>query len=131
MAADWNKVVFSGRMVAAPEPGRDMVRFRVAVHRHGREEADFLPCKAFRATARAIRENMPQGRRGLFQGHLQSGSYVDRDGHTRTTLDLVVDSVEFLELPRSAEMEEALRPDAGAQAAVPVDPAACGKEESR
>jgi single-strand DNA-binding protein len=75
-----------------------VAKFRLAVNRFGKkDEADFISCVAFRKTAEAVDKFTGKGKRVAVEGHIQTGSYKNRDGATVYTTDIVVDNIEFLD----------------------------------
>ena len=97
-----NRVILTGRLCSDVElrySGEMAVaKFRLAVNRFGKkDEADFLNCVAFRKTAEAVDKFSGKGKRVAVEGHIQTGSYKNRDGATVYTTDIVVDNIEFLD----------------------------------
>ena len=83
-------------------------RFRIAVTRKfknadGKYEADFINCVSFGKTAENIGKYFPKGSQIAVSGHIQTGSYKNRDGQTVYTTDVVVDEFDFV---GSREKEE-------------------------
>ncbi len=97
-----NLVVLTGRLTRDPElkygqSGNAYCRFSLAVDRpFKRGEADFINCVAFGKTAELIGEYLRKGRKAGVQGHLQMNKY-ESNGEKRTTYDVVVGQIEFLE----------------------------------
>ncbi len=97
-----NLVVLTGRLTRDPElkygqSGKAYCRFSVAVDRAFQKgEADFINCVAFGKTAELIGEYLRKGRRAGINGRLQMNRY-EINGEKRTTYDVVVDQIEFLE----------------------------------
>lgn len=100
-----NNVSLIGRLTADPELRHTQsdianTRFSIAVDRaytkQGEErQADFINIVAWRQTAEFICRYFTKGRRIAITGHIQTGSYTDRDGNKRYTFDVVADNVEF------------------------------------
>jgi len=61
------------------------------------EQADFIPCVAFGKTAEFINKWFSPKSLMLIEGHLQTGSYTNREGKKIYTEDVVVDAVIFSE----------------------------------
>ena len=103
-----NLVVLTGRLTRDPElkfgqSGKAYSRFSLAVDRPFQKgEADFINCVAFGKTAELIGEFLRKGRRAGVQGRLQMNRY-EVNGEKRTSYDVLVDTVEFLENKSSAE----------------------------
>lgn len=103
-----NKVILMGRLTRDPEVRysqgeRQMAiaRYTLAVDRRGRRseeaQADFIRCVAFDRAAEFAEKYLHQGMRILVSGHIQTGSYQDRDGKTVYTTDVVIEDQEFAE----------------------------------
>ena len=98
-----NKVVLLGRLTKDPElrfaagSGMAISRFRVAVNRRKKEDrADFINCVSFGKTAETIAQYFTKGRPIAIVGHMQTGSYDAQDGTKRYTIDVAVESFEFV-----------------------------------
>lgn len=108
-----NKVILMGRLTRDPEvrysQGENstaVARFTLAVDRRFRREgndanADFIGCVAFGRNAEFIEKYFRQGTKVLITGHIQTGSYTNRDGQKVYTTDVVVEDQEFAESKRS------------------------------
>ena len=105
-----NKVVLIGRLARDPEvrysqndTSMAIARFSLAVDRRGRsnnqdgQTADFISCVAFGRTAEFIEKYFVKGNRIGVYGHIQTGSYTNKDGARVYTTDVVVDEAEFVE----------------------------------
>lgn len=101
-----NKVILMGRMTKDPEVrysqnGSDsmaIARFSIAVDRRGRDQgADFISCVAFGKTAETIEKYTHKGSKLLIDGHIQTGSYTNKEGSKVYTTDVIIDSFEFAE----------------------------------
>lgn len=107
-----NKVMLVGRLTAKPElrytsSNTAMVRFSVAVNRpftnaEGKREADFINVVAWRKQAETISKFFDKGSLISIEGRLQNGSYDDKDGNKRYTMDVVLENFEFVEGKRDA-----------------------------
>ena len=85
-----------------------IARFTVAVDRRGKNnEADFISCVAFGKTAEFVEKYFSKGNRIGICGHIQTGSYTDKDGKKVYTTDVVADEAEFVESKSSAEQTTA------------------------
>ena len=102
-----NLVVLTGRLTRDPElkygqSGNAYCRFSLAVDRpFKRGEADFINCVAFGKTAELIGEYLRKGRKAGVQGNIQMNRY-EINGEKRTSYDVLVNQIEFLE-GRSSE----------------------------
>ncbi len=102
-----NKVVLVGRLTAKPElrytnSNTAFLRFTIAVNRNftgadGKREADFINVVAWRKQAETISKYFDKGNLIAIEGRLQTGSYDDRDGNKRYTMDVALDNFEFVE----------------------------------
>ena len=102
-----NRVMLIGRITAKPElryTGSNIPysRFSVAVNRtfsnsQGQREADFINVIIWRKRAENVCNFLDKGSLVSVEGRIQTGSYDDKDGNKRYTMDVVADSVQFLE----------------------------------
>lgn len=102
-----NRVALVGRLTAKPElryTGSNLpyARFSIAVNRtfrnnEGQTDADFINIIVWRKQAENVCNFLDKGRLVSVDGRLQTGSYTDKDGNKRYTVDVVADSVQFLE----------------------------------
>ncbi len=104
-----NRVVLMGRLVRDPDvrytQGQQpmcIARYTLAVDRRGRKEegqqtADFISCIAFGKSGEFVEKYLHKGVKICVEGHIQTGSYNDKDGNKRYTTDVVVDAHEFCE----------------------------------
>ena len=97
-----NLIILTGRLTRDPElkfgqSGKAYSRFTLAVDRPMQKgEADFINCVAFGKTAELIGEYLRKGRKAGVTGRLQIGKYEGNE-EKRTSYDVVVDTIEFLE----------------------------------
>ena len=102
-----NKVILLGRLTAKPElrytpQNTAYTRFTVAVNRSfasadGKREADFINVVAWRKQAENISKYFDKGNLIALEGRLQTGSYDDKDGNKKYTVDVALDNFEFVE----------------------------------
>lgn len=102
-----NKVVLIGRLVRDPElrttgSGIEVATVTIAVDRKyknasGERESDFIPLVVWRQQARFLSQYFSKGNRIGVVGSIQTRNWEDKDGHKRTTTEVVVDEVEFIE----------------------------------
>ena len=105
-----NKVIEVGRLTRNPEirytQGAEpmaIARYPLAVDRRqsrnndNQQSADFIPCVAFGKLAEFAEKYLAQGTKIVIEGHLQSGSYTNKDGNKVYTLDVIIESQEFAE----------------------------------
>lgn len=108
-----NKVLLLGRLTAKPElrytaSNTAYTRFSVAVNRpfansDGKREADFINVVAWRKQAETISRYFDKGNLIAIEGRLQTGSYDDKDGNKRYTVDVALDNFEFVESKAARE----------------------------
>lgn len=111
-----NKVVLVGRLTAKPElrytaSNTAYTRFSVAVNRNftnadGKRDADFINVVAWRKQAETISRFFDKGNLIALEGRLQTGSYDDKDGNKRYTVDVALDNFEFVESKASREASQ-------------------------
>lgn len=76
-----------------------VARFAIAVDRKSKDAGtDFINCVAFGKTAEVIEKYFGKGKRIGIVGHIQTGSYTNKEGAKVYTTDVVVDSLDFIEL---------------------------------
>ena len=102
-----NKVVLIGRLVRDPElkttsSQTAVTTFTIAVDRRfknasGERQADFISCVAWRQQAEFVERYFGKGNRIGIVGSIQTRNWEDKDGHSRTTTEVVVDEIEFVE----------------------------------
>lgn len=102
-----NMIVLTGRLTRDPElkfgqSGKAYSRFTLAVDRpFSKDEADFINCVAFGKTAELIGEYLRKGRKAGVTGRLQMNKF-EINGEKRTSYDVIVDTIEFLESKNSS-----------------------------
>lgn len=104
-----NNVTLTGRLTKNPaiteSANNTTARFTLAVDRRG-EGSDFISCVAFGKTAEFVEKYFTKGKRiGVSKGRIHTGSYVNREGKTVYTTDVVADEVEFCD-SKSKESNE-------------------------
>ncbi len=113
-----NKVVLMGRLVRDPEvryseAGNAVARYTLAVDRMTRnteQSADFIRCVCFNKTAEFAETYLCKGIKISVVGHIQTGSYTNRDGQTVYTTDIVVENQEFCESRSSSSAAPSIQP---------------------
>lgn len=108
-----NKAILVGRLTRDPEirytvAGESMciARYTLAVDRRGKREegqptADFINCVAFGKNGEFAEKYLRQGTKIAIVGHIQTGSYTNKDGKKVYTTDVVIDEQEFAESKNS------------------------------
>ena len=104
-----NKAILMGRLTRDPDirysQGQDpmcIARFTLAVDRQqrkqdGQQSADFISCVAFGKIGEFIEKYVQKGTKLAITGHIQTGSYTNRDSQKVYTTDVVLESAEFAE----------------------------------
>ncbi len=103
-----NRVILMGRLTRDPEirysqgeRSMTIAKYTLAVDRRGRrnqdndQAADFINCVAFDRAGEFAEKYFRQGMRVLVSGRLQTGSYVNKEGHKVYTADVILDDQEF------------------------------------
>lgn len=101
-----NVVILKGRLTRDPEvryaQNKDntaIARFSLAVNRRfkreGEPEADFFNVVAFGKQAETIEKFVLKGNEIAVRGHLQTGSYQNKEGQTVRTTDVILDEFDF------------------------------------
>ncbi len=112
-----NKVILMGRLTRDPEvrytQGDNQMaiaRYTLAVDRRGRgnasngeQTADFIQCIAFGKSGEFAEKYCHQGTKLVVTGHIQTGSYTNKDGQKVYTTDVIVEDQEFAESKASSE----------------------------
>lgn len=114
-----NKIILSGRLTKDPDvrysenvaEAMCIARYTLAVDRRGKKKegepnADFLPCVAFGKLGEFAEKYLHQGVKIIIEGHIQTGSYTNKNGVKVYTTDVIVDSQEFAESKASDKPKE-------------------------
>ena len=101
-----NKIILIGRLTKDPEvrstsTGITTANFTVAAQRpfknkNGEQEADFLPCVAFRNSADFISKYFKKGSMICVEGRVQTRNYDAQDGTKRYVTEVVANNVTFV-----------------------------------
>jgi len=108
-----NRVVLVGRMVRDPElrrtgTGVAVTSFTIAMNRNftnqqGERQADFIPCVVWNKAAENTARYCGKGSLVGVDGRLQSRTYENQEGKKVNVIEVVCDSVQFLETRASSE----------------------------
>lgn len=101
-----NSVVISGNLVkeinfSMTGTGMALAKFSLAVKRKvkdkatGRYESDFISFVAWGKTAETLANYVHNGDQVIIRGHIQTGSYTDKNGVKKYTTDVIVDEMDF------------------------------------
>ena len=112
MKGEMNKVILMGRLTRDPEVrysqgerSMAIAKYTLAIDRRKTQQnsdpgADFINCVAFDRAGEFAEKYFRQGLRVLISGHLQTGSYTNKDGQKVYTTDVIVESQEFADSRR-------------------------------
>ena len=98
-----NRVFLSGNLTRDPEVrysqnGMAFARMGIAINRRSKnkdvKEVDFFNIVAFDKTAEFCGKYLTKGSRVLVEGYLQTSSY-EKDGVKRTSVEIMVNNIEF------------------------------------
>lgn len=105
-----NRVVLVGRLTRDPElrrtnSGTSVCSFTVAIDNRGKnpdgtKSTSFIPCTAFQQSADNMSKFVRKGSLVGIEGRLNQRSYTRQDGSKASVLEVLCDSVQFLE-PKS------------------------------
>ena len=107
-----NNVSLVGRLTADPEVkhtqnGTAYTRFNVAVDRQVKQgeekQADFINCVAWDKKAEFICKYFSKGQRIALTGSIRTGSYTDKDGNKRNTVEVWANNAQFVEKKTSVQ----------------------------
>ena len=113
--AGLNRVVLVGRMVRDPElkrtnSGTSVTSFTIAVDNltkaGGERSASFIPCTSWNKTAENVSKYCSKGSLVGVDGRLNQRSYEDKNGQKRSVVEVVAESVQFLERKGATEETE-------------------------
>ena len=107
----FNLVVLTGRLTFDPElkttqSGISVTSFQIAVDRRYRageeKQADFINVTAFNQQAEFVAKYFKKGNLIGFVGSFRTNRYSDKNGNNRTSFEVVVNTVQFVESKRDA-----------------------------
>lgn len=114
-----NRWIGMGRLTKDPEirsaaDGMMIGNYTLAVDRRGKDnEADFIRVVTFGKAAEFANKYLHKGTKVLVTGHIQTGSYTNKDGQKIYTTDIIAEDQEFCEKKQTDQQTEA--------AALPMD----------
>ena len=110
-----NRIALVGRLTKDPElrrtgNGTAVTSFNLAVNRtfanqEGERQADFIPCVVWKKGAENVAKYCAKGSLVGIDGRLQSRTYQDNNGNNRTVIEVICDSVQFLETKKEAQQQ--------------------------
>ena len=105
-----NKVILMGRLTRDPEVRYSqaeqpmaIARYTLAVDRRvaknaeNQQQADFISMVAFGRQGEFVEKYLHKGMKIAIEGHIQTGSYTNKDNQKVYTTEVVVDNHEFCE----------------------------------
>ena len=107
----FNLVVLTGRLTFDPElkttqSGISVTSFQIAVDRRYRageeKQADFINVTAFNQQAEFVAKYFKKGNLIGIEGSIRTNRYTDKNGNNRTSFEVVVNNVQFVESKRDA-----------------------------
>ena len=108
-----NRVVLVGRMTRDPElrrtpQGDAVTSFTLAVNRNytsrdGQQQADFINCVVWRKPAENVERYCSKGSLVGVEGRIQTSSYDNSQGQKVYVVEVICDSVQFLETRAARE----------------------------
>ncbi len=106
-----NTTILIGRLTKNPDirytqEGKAWGSFTVAVDNYGGKSASFINCKAFGDTAGTLEKWGVKGRLVAVVGHIQTGSYVNKQGAKVFTTDVITERLDFLDRPKEDKPDE-------------------------
>lgn len=110
-----NNTALIGRLTKEPEINYNvtndgqlaMAKFTLAVDRpKNREKTDFIRVVAWGGTAEIIEKYVHKGHRLGVRGHIETGSYQNKEGHTVYTTDVVAEDIDLLEPKQDNEPQQ-------------------------
>lgn len=136
---NYNRIILVGRLTRDPESrvtpaGVPVTTFGLAVNRPRssqadaaqREDVDYFNIVTFRGTAEFVANYLTKGKLVLVEGRLQVREYTNRDGQLTKAVEVVADSVQFMEKRQDGgEMNE----DGGGYAAPAPAPSRGGYDQ--
>ena len=108
-----NKAILMGRLTRDPEikytQGENSIciaRYTLAVDRRGpkkenEQSADYISIVSFGKAGEFIEKYCTKGTKLTISGHIQTGSYTNKDGAKIYTTEVVTEEIEFAESKRS------------------------------
>ncbi len=116
MASDLNRVILIGRLTRDPElkylqSGTAVARFSIANNRkystagEKKEQVSFFDCIAWSKLAEMLTEYCKKGQRIGIEGRLQQRSWDDQEGKKRSSVEIVVENVQFLSTAKEGTKE--------------------------
>ena len=108
MASDLNKTILIGRLTREPElrytqTGTSVASFSIANNKtysisgEKKEVVSFFNCVAWSKLGETIVEYCKKGDRIGIEGRLQQRTWQDKDGSNHSTVEIIVETIQFLQ----------------------------------
>ena len=127
-----NRVVLVGRLVRDPElrrtqNGTSVASFTIAIDNrtkgpNGEKTTSFIPCTVWNQAAENVSRFTRKGSLVGIEGRLNQRTYETRDNRKVSIVEVICDSVQFLERKSEEGNESAPLPDYGYQPKENVEP---------
>lgn len=110
-----NKIYLIGNLIKDPvlkavPSGQSVCEFTIAVNRKGWKtdevSSDLFRISAWRKLGETCSRYLEKGRKVAVIGELKASTFVDKEGITRVSLDVLADEVEFLSSRSERRNEE-------------------------
>jgi len=110
-----NNVVLVGRLTKDPELKRldkDLVTasFSLAIDNPyksgGDKTASFIPCTAWSSTAENLCKYCAKGSLIAIEGRLSQRSYTDKEGKTRSVVEVVCNAIHFIDTKKAVNADD-------------------------
>ena len=107
-----NRVILVGRLTRDPElRGNSIVTFTVAIDNRskgqdGKTTTSFIPCVVFGDRGDVVSKYARKGMLVGVEGRLNQRSYLKNDGSKASIIEVICDSVQFLERREPVDNEE-------------------------
>lgn len=106
-----NKVILMGRLTKDPEvrysqgdSSMAIGNYSIAVDRKGKDAGtDFINIVAFGKNGEFAEKYLHKGTKVLITGHIQTGSYTNKDGNKVYTTDVIAEEQEFAESKKAED----------------------------
>jgi len=96
-----------------------ILKINIAVNRRKKGETDFINCIAFDKNAENIAKFFDKGNLIAIIGHIQTGSYKDKEDKTVYTTDVIIDEWDFTGEKRDGNSQNNNTPDSQEPSAQP------------
>ncbi len=110
----FNQITLCGRLVKPPElrftanTGTAVCSFTLAVDRGDKDKTtDFFDCIAWQKTGELVAQYLDKGSKCLVVGKMTFRKWENKDGQKRSTPEVIVDRVVFLDSKKDGQAEQA------------------------